>query len=383
MYVDGGTAITPSTTYIFSTTGVHTVVWDLVEPVVPNAAFMHINNTPLPILSVQIGDGVTEIDDYAFFFSNMTAVTIPNSVTKIDYWAFASNPYNKSVVLPTGLTYIGTNAFSRIGNTAITIPESVEEINGTAFASSSLRTINIPGKVMNLNATFQWSTSLHTVTFSPSNRYFLDLNNTFNHCHSLTSITTPNDCSVYLDGAFTNCYSLRSVNIPNADAIGYYNFTGSTALTSVSFPEKVDFVNGYNFNECTSLTSLTLPNAVYYSQAVIDGAGSLQRVQFGNTLSINYNLDLTEDYDKFGNGCSSLNRIDVVCNGVFMFNHDTNIPSGVFVSNLPPNGHVYYYYKSASETDINSQRIAEALVAGIGNGWTAVSGGVWTGTPAE
>lgn len=65
-----------------------------------------------------------------------------------------------------------------------------------------------------------------------------------------------------------------------------------------------------------------------------------------------------------------------------MYNHDTNIPSGVFAPNLPPNGKVYYYSKSEQEPNVNSQSIATAIASGIGNGWTAVNGGVWTGTPA-
>ncbi len=272
MSVDGGTPIAPSSSYVFSSTGEHTVVWDLVEPVVPYRGFMY-SGSSLPILYVEIGDGVIEIGDYAFFRTTMTGVTIPDTVTKIGEWAFTSNQDLGSVSLPSGLTTIGTSAFNNCRNIKqITIPESVEEIGGTAFSQTGIRTINIPGKVMNLNNTFSWCADLHTVTFSQSDRYYLSMNYAFKNCGSLTSVTTPSDCQTYCYGSFSNCESLQFVSIPNTYQLEDYMFTGSTALTSVTFPDYVDMVGGYNFKGCASLTSVTIPNSVYCSQAVIDNA---------------------------------------------------------------------------------------------------------------
>lgn len=394
MSVDGGTPISPSSSYIFSTTGEHTVVWDLIEPVIPIGGFMYSGSSALPILHVEIGDGVVEIGESAFFRTTMTGITIPDTVTKIGDWAFASNQSLGSITLPSGLTTIGTNAFDNCGAmNQLTIPESVTSIGSGAFSQTNIRDINIPSGITSLHTTFIWCPSLTGITFTQRQYLhpYIDLYGTFRHCDALVSYTTPADIEIGGDGTFADCNSLTSLTITNAPQIENGVVSGCSALTSLVLPEETQTVKGYIIKGCSNLTSVTLPNAAYYSQTVINGAGSLKTVQFGKAFlpssSYTHNLDFVDFLDsvteQIFQGCTSLTRIDVVVDGELMINQSTTIPSGSFSSDLPANGTIYYYYKSASETDINSQAIANALVSAIGKGWTAVSGGIWNGAPAE
>ena len=83
------------------------------------------------ILQVTIGNGVTSIGDYAFYYCrSLTSVTIPNSVTTIGNDAFRYCSSLTSVTIGNGVTSIGDYAFSGCSSlTSVTIPNSVTHID--------------------------------------------------------------------------------------------------------------------------------------------------------------------------------------------------------------------------------------------------------------
>ena len=70
--------------------------------------------------------------------SNLTSVTIPNSVTSIGASAFSGCSGLTSVTIPNSVTSIGAGTFSGCsGLTSVTIPSSVTNIGASAFAGCS------------------------------------------------------------------------------------------------------------------------------------------------------------------------------------------------------------------------------------------------------
>ena len=64
------------------------------------------------LTSITIPNSVTSIGDYAFVgCSSLTSITIPNSVTSIDRNAFAGCSSLTSVTIPNSVTSIGNSAF--------------------------------------------------------------------------------------------------------------------------------------------------------------------------------------------------------------------------------------------------------------------------------
>lgn len=117
------------------------------------------------------GKSVTVIGNNSFQFSEITSITIPDSVTAIDNCAFASCPSLTSINLPESVTEIGEMAF--MGCTSlisINIPDSVTVISGCAFAGcTSLKTITIPESVTKIgDSAFTNCTSLTTITIPES-----------------------------------------------------------------------------------------------------------------------------------------------------------------------------------------------------------------------
>ncbi|MBO4464090.1 MAG: PEGA domain-containing protein [Prevotella sp.] len=87
------------------------------------------------LTSISIPNSVTVIDEYAFVgCSNLTSISIPNSVTEIYYQAFEGCSNLTSIHIPNSVMTIGTGAFKGCsGLTSISIPNSVTVIGINPF----------------------------------------------------------------------------------------------------------------------------------------------------------------------------------------------------------------------------------------------------------
>ena len=77
----------------------------------------------LSLTSIEIPNSVTSIGNYAFWYcTGLTSVTIPNSVTSIGNYAFRDCTGLTSIEIPNSVTSIGYSAFSGCtGLTSVTI----------------------------------------------------------------------------------------------------------------------------------------------------------------------------------------------------------------------------------------------------------------------
>ena len=96
-----------------------------------------VGGTPTEITADDLA-GVTKLIDYAFFFSTLTSITIPNSVTSIGHFVFKGCSLLTSVIISNSVTKIGSNAFEKCTSlVSITIPDSVTSIGGSALQIGS------------------------------------------------------------------------------------------------------------------------------------------------------------------------------------------------------------------------------------------------------
>ena len=191
---------------------------------------------PITKKTVTIPNSVTSIDYSAFYgCSGLTSVTIPNSVTSIGERAFSGCSGLTSVTIGNSVTSIGYYAFSGCyGLTSVTIPNSVTSIGKYAFSGcSGLTSVTIPNSVTSIGQrVFENCSGLTSVTIGNSVTsigYYA-----FSGCYGLTSVTIPNSVTTIVQSAFSNCRGLTSVTIGNSvTSIGKYAFSGCSKLTSI------------------------------------------------------------------------------------------------------------------------------------------------------
>ena len=203
---------------------------------------------------------VTSIGQAAFYDTELTSVTIPNSVTSIGSLAFQGCASLTSVTIGNSVTSIGQFAFELCTRlTSVTIPNSVTSIGDNAFQyCASLASVTIPNSVISIgNLAFFECTSLTSVTI-PNSITSIG-HSVFENCVSLTNVTIPNSVTSIGNIAFQSCVSLTSVTIPNSvTSIGTSAFYDCTNLTSVTIPNSVTSIRPETFSHCTRLTSVTI-----------------------------------------------------------------------------------------------------------------------------
>jgi len=88
-----------------------------------------------------------------FGCSNLISVIIPNSVTKVDNFAFYNCTSLASVTIGSSVTSIGSSAFQGCTSlTSITIPDSVTSIEGIAFGGcTNLTSVTFRGTITEEN----------------------------------------------------------------------------------------------------------------------------------------------------------------------------------------------------------------------------------------
>lgn len=160
------------------------------------------------LTSITIPDSVTMICSHAFEdCDNLTDITIPDSVTEIGREAFWGCDRLTNITLPNALTTVEEETFKNCPSLkTVTIPYSVTAIGECAFDSTGLTEVTLPGSVASIG------------------------NEAFHDCPDLRSVTVLNSSADIGDLAFGYMRNPESFgSVYQLDGFTVYGYADSTA----------------------------------------------------------------------------------------------------------------------------------------------------------
>ena len=199
---------------------------------------------------------------------NLKHITLPESITHIDEYAFSYQDKLKEIIIPNGVSTIGDSAFYGCDLKRVTIPNSVQIIGEGSFACFGILSFKgkfatEDGKALISDNTFiQYANGNKAKTYTIPNNIIKIGNKAFLFSN-LQCIIIPDGVTEIGVNAFSNCGNLTDLVIPETvTTIGEYAFGGCSSLESVTIPCSVTTIGRYAFCDCSSLTSVTIPDGV-------------------------------------------------------------------------------------------------------------------------
>ena len=150
------------------------------------------------IHKVEIGNGITHINGYAFQYCyGLKSITIPNTVSYIGDGIFMGCSPLSNVSLSSSITHIKSDMFNGCTSlSSVSLPNSITNIGSHMFSGCySLQKIEIPDTVTSID------------------------DYGFYYCYSLSNITIPHGVTNIGARAFAYCQGMK-----------YYDFTAFTAI---------------------------------------------------------------------------------------------------------------------------------------------------------
>lgn len=227
------------------------------------------------LTNIDFPNSVTQIKTGAFdMCRGLTSIRIPSSVTYL-----GSNPFRNCKNITNITVDEGNHNYNSrnncnaiietVTNSLISgcqntfIPNSVNKINPYAFEGcSQMTSIVIPNSVTSIGyAAFEGCSSLTNIDIPDSVTYLDQW--VFSYCHALTDIVIPNSITSIGTCAFYDCDGLTNITFGNSvKEIGAQAFAWCSALTSVNIPNSVTTICEGAFTNCSSMRSVTLGNSV-------------------------------------------------------------------------------------------------------------------------
>ena len=233
------------------------------------------NITDLDIPSSAEYEGATypvkKIGYRAFNGSRITSVNIGEGVEEIEAEAFYVTGQLVKVLFPSTLKTIGVGAFYLSGVAEFNLPDGLLAIKRSALDSATLTALHIPASVQEIgDPPARTSTALTAITVDSGNQnytaqdgvlYTQDMKTLVSYPRGKTGATFAIPSGVEELGrmAFYGVAALTGVTLPaGLLTIGEECFLIATGITAIAIPASVQTINGIAFGTMPALTAITV-----------------------------------------------------------------------------------------------------------------------------
>ena len=261
--------------------------------------------------------GITSIPGNLFHKNTtLMQVIIPDTVTKIEKFAFAECGNLESVSLPGNVNQIGDYVFAKTGIKGINMPDSILEIGNYVFANTKLTELKLPRNLTHMGRCVlsgnigvteivipktlttvesKWENILEgDGPFHESNVQKATLEkgitsiprNLFHKNTTLTQVTIPDTVTKIEEFAFAECGNLESVSLPdNVNQIGEYVFA-KTGIKEINIPDTVTTIQDHAFKNCTALKTINWSKSITDIQSyAFENCDALTKLDIPNTVT--------------------------------------------------------------------------------------------------
>lgn len=255
------------------------------------------------LTSVAIPDGVEEIEITAFAgCATLASVSIPATLARLSERVFDNCPALASIsVDPLSPHFSSDNGilYDRLKTallrhpqglnlTAFTVPDTVTRLGGGAFQGcASLTSINLPATLLEIGGwAFERCSNLAAIDFPPSLQIIGEV--AFSRCNSLQTVTVPPSVITLGGGAFNLCDNLRSATIlsPLSDLPAGL-FYACRSLHTLTLPNSIRTIGPRAFRDCANLSTVNGLTAITtIGEEAFYGTGALGNVPLGSIVSI-------------------------------------------------------------------------------------------------
>lgn len=275
------------------------------------------------IKHITIPKSVVIIPRNAFWYCHyLISASLPDNINSIEDNAFNNCTYLCNVVIPIHTSSVGSYAFAYTNILDLIIPDSVTTIGTDAFKSSRLGMNIHVGNVAVLLDKLPWTASNNgdvnriiayggynwgdsiglfdrcTNSYIPverlreycegkrgggTNKYFF-INSISN---LVTSIKIPSGTTSICEHAFSSCHNMESVIIPSSvETIGKHSFHTCYKLSSVDISHGVKTIDNYAFSS-TMIREISIPDSVdTVGSSVFRLCYILEKVKLGTGITI-------------------------------------------------------------------------------------------------
>lgn len=269
---------------------------------------------------------VNEISEYAFFESEITSITFPNTLKRISRSAFEGCSNLGKITIPESVIQIWDFAFGNcsslkeaiIADSETPLGISVINMSGGIFRmcpldylyiGRNIRRIvsydddgsftNDPGgspfgfyqiKSDSLKVSLGNSvTTLSESLFRGAKFYNFDIPNSVNNierlvffeCRNLESIIIPNNVTVIKTETFRECNNLKTIDLgDNVLAIERIAFTNCTNLNKIKLSKNLKTIEDEAFVNCQSLEEIVFPQSLTnIGELAFEGCNKIKKIQ--------------------------------------------------------------------------------------------------------